>query len=283
MLTVAMLKSHLRTIYIGRLCSRLRQLHAWSMWSGECPLSSKSYRWLRRDLTRDPQYLVACQMLFNVLPCNSLKEVWNRRSTPVDPQCRLCASGSRETVKHILCTCSHASLANLRNTRHNKIVRELCIWLEIAGAKGRLSDLRVSTHLQDMLDLASPIDPVNERPDICFTCTRDGVKEYHVWEVTVPMDNAMHVAIGQKRFKYAQVLSNLTDAAETSIQYEVFAFGVMGAIPANFEKVLHKLCPSSQTDWLVDEIHKAILYYNHALWCTRDQEVRALMGPPASV
>ena len=211
-----------------------------------------------------------------------MTEVWNQRSTPVDPQCHLCDSVTCETVKHILCTCSHASLANLRNTRHNKIVREFCIWLEIAGAKGQLSDLQFSPHLQDMVDSMSSINPVDERPDICFTFTRDGVKEFHVWEVTVPMDNAMPVAIRQKRFKYAQVLSVLTDAAGTSIQYEVFAFGVMGAIPANFEKGLQKLCPSSQTDWLVDEIHKALLYYNHALWCTRDREVHAQMATPAS-
>ena len=76
--SVRMLRSHLRTIYIGRMCPRLRELHAWSQWSSEASISSKSYRWLRCDLTRDPQYQVACQMLFNVLPCNSLKEVWNR-------------------------------------------------------------------------------------------------------------------------------------------------------------------------------------------------------------
>lgn len=94
----------------------------------------------------------------------------------------------------------------------------------------------------------SPINPVNEHLDICFTFTRDGVKEFPVWEVMVPMDNAMQVAIGQQQFKYTQVLSELTGAAGSSIQYEVFAFGVMGAIPVNFEKVLQKLCPSSQTD-----------------------------------
>lgn len=158
---------------------------------------------------------------------------------------------------------------------------EICIWLEIAGAKGRFSDLQVSTHLRDLVDPSVSISPLNERPDICFTFTRDGVKEYHVWEITVPMDNAMHVAIGQKQQKYAQTLSNLSGAAETEIQYQVFAFGVMGAIPANFEKILRSLAPSSKTDWLVDEIHKALLYYNHALWCTCDQEVRAQMADSA--
>lgn len=276
-----MLRSHLRTIYIRRMCSQLCELHAWSQWSSEASISSKSYRWLRRDLTRDPQYQVACQMLFNVLPCNSLKEVWNRRSTAVDPKCNLCNSGHNETVKHILCSCSHPALANLRNARHNKIVREICIWLEIVGAKGRFSDLQVSTHLRDLVDPSVSISPLNERPDICFTLTQDGVKEYHVWEITVPMDNVMHVAIGQKQQKYAQTLSNLSGAAETEIQYQVFVFGVMGAILANFEKILRSLAPSSKTDWLVDEIHKALLYYNHALWCTRDQEVRAQMADSA--
>jgi len=74
----------------------------------------------------------------------------------------------------------------------------------------------------------------------------------------------------------------LSDGAEADIHFVVFAFGVMGAIPASFEKVLQSLIPSSQTDWLVDKIHRALLYYNHALWCTRDQEVRAWMATPAS-
>lgn len=178
-------------------------------------------------------------------------------------------------LQSTFCSCSHPALANLRNARHNKIAREICIWLEVAGAKGRFSDLQVSTHLRDLVDPSVPVSPLNERPDICFTFTRDGAKEYHVWEITVPMDNAMHVAIGQKQQKYAHTLSNLSGAAGTDIQYQVFAFGVMGAIPANFEKILRSLAPSSKTDWLVDEIHKALLYYNHALWCTRDQEVRA--------
>lgn len=96
-----------------------------------------------------------------------------------------------------------------------------------------------------------------------------------------PMDNMMHVAIGQKQTKYPQVLSTLSDTAGTSMNYQVFAFRVMGAIPANFEKYLELLSPSSKTDWLVDEIHKALLYYNQALWCTHNQEVRAQMADPA--
>lgn len=207
--------------------------------------------------------------------------MWNQRSTALDPTCNLCNSGLRESVKHILCTWSHAPLANLQNARH-KTVSELCIRLEITKAKGRLSDLQVSTHLQNMVDPSVPIDPATECEDICFTFTLDGVKEYHVWEITVPMDNAIHVAVGQRRFKYAQVLSTLSDAAGTTIQYEIFAFGVMGAIPANFEKTLRSLSPSSQTDWLVDEIYKALLYYNHALWCKRVQEVRARVANPAN-
>ena len=271
-LDVRDLKSHIRRVYLRRLCGDLEGLHAWSQWSCDGPISSKSYRWLCRDLTRDPQYQVAVQMLFNVLPCNSLKEVWSRRAaTPADPRCTLCEGRHRETVKHILCSCGNSTLANLRNSRHNKVVRELCIWLEIAGAKGRFSDLQFTTHLSDLVDFDRPVNDVNARPDICFTFTRDGVKHYHVWEVTVTMDNSMAVATRQKQDKYAQILSDLSSDAGVSINFEVFAFGVMGAIPANLEEVLGQLSPSSQTDWVVDETHKALLYYNHALWCARDQ------------
>ncbi|XP_078343059.1 uncharacterized protein LOC144628818 [Oculina patagonica] len=268
-----MLRAHLRRVYLRRMCDGLRELNAWSQWSSDFPISSKSYRWLRKDLTRDPQYQVACQMLFNVLPCNSMKEVWNRRSIPVDPTCTLCDSACRETVKHILCTCSHPALANLRNARHNKIVKELSIWLEIAGAKGRFSDLQISTWLRE--EVGTDLPDRIERPDICFTFERDGVVEYHMWEVTVPMDNMMQVAIEQKKEKYVPIISNLADNAQIDITFQVFAFGVMGAIPANFEKSLRKLTSQSKTDWLLDEIHKCLLHYNHALWCTRDQEVRA--------
>ena len=131
--------------------------------------------------------------------------------------------------------------------------------------RGRYLDLQISTHLRDMVDSESPTSPVNECPNICFTLTWDGVKEFYVWEITDPSDSAMQVATGQKRQKCAQALSRLADAAGTDIQFSVFAFEVMGAIPADFEKVLQSLSPSSETDWLVDEIHRALQYYNHAL------------------
>jgi len=77
-------------------------------------------------------------------------------------------------------------------------VHELCILLEIANAKGRFSDLQLSTHLWDMVDTSSPTSPVNEHLNICFTITQDGAEEFHVWEITIPSDGAMHFAIGQK-------------------------------------------------------------------------------------
>lgn len=273
---VVMLKSHLRRTYLQYKCSELRDIIASKQWSCEFPISSKSYRWLRKDLTRDPQYQVACQMLLNVLPCNSLKEVWTRRTEdPMDPRCTLCVKRSRETVKHIVCSCSTPQMANLRNARHNKVVRELCIWLEIAGARGRLVGLQFRTHLSDLVGLPSTAISVGAYPDICFSFERDGVREYHIWEVTVTMDNAMGTALEQKRLKYTQVISELARSAKVPIHYRVLVFGVMGAIPANFEKVLRRITIRSQTDWLVDEIHKTLLYYNHALWCARDQLVRA--------
>lgn len=138
--SVRMLRSYLRMIYIRRMCFQFCEFYVWFQWFSEVFIFSKFYRWFRRDFIRDLQYQVVCQMFFNVLFCNLLKEVWNWRFIVVDFKCNLCNFGYNEIVKYILCFCSYSVLVNLRNVRY-KIVREICIWLEIVGVKGRFFDL----------------------------------------------------------------------------------------------------------------------------------------------
>lgn len=64
-LDIGMLKSHLSMIHITRLCSKLWELHPWSMWSGECPLSIKSY--LLPETLRTLLYLKYSSMFYPII------------------------------------------------------------------------------------------------------------------------------------------------------------------------------------------------------------------------
>ena len=44
----------------------------------------------------------------------------------------------------------------------------------------------------------------------------------------------------------------------------------MGAIPLKFEPILQGIIPNTSTDWLLTQIHRAILSYKVSIWITPD-------------
>ncbi|KAK3748525.1 hypothetical protein QZH41_002839 [Actinostola sp. cb2023] len=266
------LRRHLRKYHLTWLVQELSDTASWCQWRDTIALSSKSYRWIRRDLVRDQQYQTGCKMLLNELPCRSVKAVWMKRShDQALAMCPLCRT-TRETVKHILCACPQRDLANIRNARHNKVVAELEIWLKIAFKEGRLKHGQFHKNINEMFQIDRGDQSLE--PDLLFTFIKNGRRRYVVWEVTVTMDNAMSTAKQQKIDKYQRWLTVKEDLLGVEIEFEVLVFGVMGGIPQNFEKLLHGVTKQSKTDWVIDEIHKAILHHNYMLWCKRDRLVR---------
>lgn len=88
------------------------------------------------------------------------------------------------------------------------------------------------------------------------------------------MDNALTQAHAQKEAKYRDLIDRLQREDNIRIDFQILTFGVLGAIPRNFENMLKKITTKSRTEWLIDEIMKALLYHNHQVWITRDQLVR---------
>ena len=55
------------------------------------------------------------------------------------------------------------------------------------------------------------------------------------------------------------------------VHYKVLALGVIGAIPQKLESILTEITPRAQTDWIITQIHRVLLVYNHAIWIERDK------------
>lgn len=125
-------------------------------------------------------------------------------------------------------------------------------------------------------DLAYDEDLPRYNPDIVFSYKNGHETEYVIWEITVTMDNSLQDAKHQKLEKYQRLIDAMALQSGRTIGFEVMVFGVLGGIPRNFETILKRVTTKSKTDWLVDEIQKALMYHNHALWCRRDRLVRAI-------
>ena len=86
------------------------------------------------------------------------------------------------------------------------------------------------------------------------------------------MDNTTKHARKQKYDKYKAVIDDHTRANPgVDVTYQIFAFGTLGAIPKQFEPILQEITPDAVTDWLVIQIHCALISYDAAIWIVRDK------------
>ena len=87
------------------------------------------------------------------------------------------------------------------------------------------------------------------------------------------MDNSTRRARERKLDKYRQGIADHKIAnPDVKVHYKVLAFGVLGAIPVKFENILTDITTKARTDWLITQIHRAILVHNAAIWITRDKK-----------
>ena len=169
----------------------------------------------------------------------------------------------KETIKHLLCSCKHEEIRNI-TARHDKVVKELALWGDIAQRKHKITSVEVNPKLQT--------DTV-KKPDLLFTYTKDNKVHETFVEITISMDNPTKRARDKKFEKYRKGVKDHQEAnPEVKVQYKTFAFGVSGAIPEKLESIMAGITPKAKTDWLVTQIHRALLVHNTAISIARDRK-----------
>ena len=126
---------------------KLSKVNHWNDFKPEEAMSSKSYRWSRQLPTPNTPCLpkqtmvIGFQTLIGILPvkCNKIR---NRRND--DTACVMCGH-HKETIKHLLCKCKNEEIRALITARHDKVVKELAIWGEIAQRKQKITSVEVKS------------------------------------------------------------------------------------------------------------------------------------------
>ena len=109
----------------------------------------------------------------------------------------------KETLKHLLCSCSNGIIKNLKTARHDKIVNELKLWGEIATRKGKIISVKVNPRT-DTVQV--------RRPDLLFVHSK-GDRIHHTFiEITVAMDNVIKRAKNRKKEKYRDIIKQHREA-----------------------------------------------------------------------
>ena len=85
------------------------------------------------------------------------------------------------------------------------------------------------------------------------------------------MDNATRRSREKKREKYRQAIPDHASAnPDIKVEYKVFIFGVLGAIPKKFESIMANITSKAKTDWLITQVHRALLVNNGMFSTTSD-------------
>lgn len=82
------------------------------------------------------------------------------------------------------------------------------------------------------------------------------------------MGNALTQAHQQKETKYRELINSLQRQEDIRIDFQILTFGVLGAIPRNFDSMLKTITTKARIEWLLDEIMKVLLHHNNQLWNT---------------
>ena len=146
--------------------------------------------------------------------------------------------------------------------RHDKVVQELALWGEITKSKGKITAVtknpRLNTETWKILDLL-------------FVHKRNNQTVHTFVEITISMDNAMRHSRERKREKYRHAIADHASAnPDIKVEYKIFVFGLLGAIPKKFESIVANITSKAKTDWLITQVHRALLVHNGMLWTTRD-------------
>ena len=189
--------------------------------------------------TPEAQLQFAIKAVYDLLPTPENKNLWFRTDQYV---CHLC--GGKGTLPHILAGCRIALAQGRYKWRHDRVLRELCIWIEEkrkainstqwkrklikfvkAGEKSKDSSHKQQPAVESILKNArdwkmkadlpeSPlvvpahIAATSQRPDIIITS--EAIKQMYVIELTVPMEGRCEISTELKTTKYEL---NLAEAA----------------------------------------------------------------------
>ena len=260
------LKAWLRKQYLKQTEEKLKEVNHWNNFKPEEILSKKSYRWVRQAPTDQEPCLprqimvIGYQIIMGVIPVKWNK-IRNRKADDVN--CVMCER-HRETIKHLFCSCQEEKIKNLKTARHDKVVEELAIWGQIAARKHKI----VSVQINPCLDTDAL-----RKPDLLYIHKKNN-ETYHTFiEVTVSMDNATRRSRMRKYHKYKNYIDeHARNNPNVIVKYKIFVFGVLGGIPEQFEKILAEIAPNARTDWVITQVHRAILVYNGAIWIERDKK-----------
>ena len=93
------------------------------------------------------------------------------------------------------------------------------------------------------------------------------------------MDNAIKRARNCKKEKYRDIIKQHREAnPDIKVHYKVLVLGVIGAIHQKLEIILTEITPRAQTDWIITQIHRALLVYNHAIWVERNKYYNSIQA-----
>ena len=219
----------------------------------------------------------------NTLPTGDNLKRWGKRTTDA---CKVCRGSGRQTLHHLLSSCS-SSLEQGRYTfRHDSCLRTISDFLT-----GRLDvGYEIFTDLAGRGSRASgtvPLDviPTTQRPDIVVLSRTD--RRIVIFELTVPWDSNVSNAHQLKMNKYAALVDDLENAG-----YRVYLFcfevTVRGQITkankARLKSFLFRVSPARRSDFakLANGVSKAALLGSFSIFCARD-EVQWSIGGDVSV
>ena len=238
-------------------------------------LTWKSFLWgLPRGVAK-----FALNAGLNTLPTGDNLRRWGKRATDA---CKVCRGTGRQTLHHLLSSCS-ASLEQGRYTfRHDSVLRTISDFL-----RGKLE-----IGCEMFSDLAGrgsrgsgtvPLDiiPTTQRPDIVVLNRAD--RRIIIFELTVPWDSNVENAHRMKMDKYAALVSDLEGNG-----YKVFLFcfevSVRGQLTkanrARLKAFLYRAMPAGRSDFmkLAASVSKAALLGSFSIFCARDEEHWSIGG-----
>ena len=208
---------------------------------------------------KDKHLRFALNSAVDTLPHNANLYLWKKR---IDESCPLC--GERQSLIHVLNTCSAVRDGRRFNTRHDRVLAEIVFLLS--------SHVSSSAHLAS--DLGSYIFPhhivaTDLRPDIVWW--DDSLRQILLIELTICFETSFKHAAERKELKYEDIIERARSAGYRGrvITLQVGSRGIIDQ--SGFLQLKQEFdIPSRVYAKFIVDICSVVIHESYNIWCQRN-------------
>ena len=210
---------------------------------------------------RDEHLRFALNSAVDTLPHNANLFLWKKHT---DDACPLC--GERQSLIHVLNTCSAAHDGRRFNTRHDRVLAEITSLLS--------SHVSSSAHLaSDLGSYIFPhhIVPTDLRPDIVWWDDARSLRQILLIELTICFETSFIHAAERKELKYEGIIERARAAGYRGrvITLQVGSRGIIDQ--PGFQQLRQEFdIPSKVYGKFLADISSIVIHESYNIWCLRN-------------